>query len=237
MLKASVSVRQCDALYYWKVLCFFDEVVQLQSLGLNCWFTCFSTCAAIHSWICLTHSWNSLPVGKRRKDLSKSFPNKGNIQLLLSWSVWFCPVLGWADSEQTGSPDATQTNKHRLTSCKEWQLSALSLGWSYCNPSAPVLLLLSLRHQYLNCNFGAFLKCWGRFSSEMDLSHITGTTSVVFPVERWPAQLLPSCPRLGLFSRFGRKLGIWDKSHTALVNPDHLYLDNPHLSIIFLHEM
>lgn len=113
-----------------------------------------------------------------RKDLSKSFPNKGNIQLFLSWSVWFCAVLGRAGSEQTGSPDA---------SCKEWQPSALSLGWSYCNTSAPTLLLLSLRHQYLNCNFSTLLICQGRFSIKMALSHITDTPSVLFPAERWPA--------------------------------------------------
>lgn len=66
---------------------------------------------------------------------------------------------------------------------------------------------------------------------------VTQITSVIFPAERWPAQLLPGCPWLGLFSRYGRKLGIWDKSLTALVSTDHLYLDNPYLALIFLHKI
>lgn len=212
---------------WWHILLessffFFYEAVQLQSLGLNYWFTCFSTCAAIHSGIYIMHSWNSLPVGKHRKDLSNSFPDKGNIQLFLSWSVQFC---SWANRFRENGQLWCYTNKTwppaRNDSCMLFHL----YGDTVSNTSDLTLLLVNSRHQSLNCNSGTLLICQGRFHIKMDLSHIIDTTCVIFPVDTSPCIAPPKLsqtPRLFCRLSFVRKSGIWDKSHTVQVSSNHL---------------
>lgn len=155
---------------------------------LKLWFTCFSTCAATHSGFYIMHSWKSLPVGKHRKDLSNSFPDKGNIQLFLSWSVQFC---SWASRFRERRQLWCYTNSswppRRNESCMLFDLC----GDTVSNSSDITFLFGDFKHWSLKCNSDTLLMCQGRFHVKTDLLRIIDTTCVIFSVETCPCISLP----------------------------------------------
>lgn len=137
-------------------------------------------------------------MGKHRKDLSDSFPDKGNIQLFLIWSVQFC---SWASKFRKTRQLWCHMNKSwpaRRDSCLLFHLCGDTVNNTSC-----LTFLMNFRHQSLNCNSGTLVNMPGQ------IPHQNGSViyywHYLYCLSCWDFSLNSSCqavPDLDCFADF-----------------------------------